>query len=38
MDDSTLDARAKDSGFETNRRRLLGGLVGGTLAGLAGGL
>jgi hypothetical protein len=36
MPDSTSDARATLPVLETNRRRLLGGLVGGTLAGVVG--
>ena len=36
MDDPTFDPRATDPVFETSRRRLLGGLAGGTLAGVLG--
>jgi hypothetical protein len=36
MDDPTFDPRATDPDFETSRRRLLGGLAGGTLAGVLG--
>jgi endonuclease/exonuclease/phosphatase family metal-dependent hydrolase len=36
MDDPTFDASATDPVFETSRRRLLGGLVGGSLAGAFG--
>jgi hypothetical protein len=36
MDDATFDPSAANPGIETSRRRLLGGLVGGTLAGVVG--
>src|SRR5688572_23686818 len=36
MHDSTSDTSVTVPGFDTGRRRLLGGLVGGTLAGVFG--